>query len=385
MQVRQTKRYAVMAALAAVLLVVPAAGADEETYEFDAVVFDIAATPNGGILAGDFRTIKEIHRGEISVVAEMPTELGPGDIANAEVAGTVNGLAVTGRRSFFATRIAPDLAFEGAVFHFSSGDWRLVGDIEGFERTRDPDAFEGPMWKDQACELEGTFSAGPQSNPYHLTMVSGAEALVADAAGNTVLAVKANGQPVELVALLTPPLDESGEYRFYKTAANYPTIDCYVQPVATSVAVGADGAYYIGELTGAMADGLPIGLSRIWRVEAGARDVVCSEKAGDASGPCELFADGFTSIIDIETGPDGRLYVVEYDEASWLAAFIPGIAAGGTIHACDLAGDCEVIESGLEFPSAITFDKWGNLWLLENNATQAITGNPPTVRNLGTP
>lgn len=42
-------------------------------------------------------------------------------------------------------------------------------------------------------------------------------------------------------------------------------------------------------------------------------------------------------------------------------------------------GKCEVVADGLEFPSAITFDKQGNLWLLENNTSN------PTVRILNQP
>jgi hypothetical protein len=366
------------AAVSLVVVQVPQAGADE-MYEFDAPVYDLTATPDDSILVGEFRTIKEIRKGEISVVAEMPTDLEPGDINNANVAGTVNGLVATGRRSFFATRIAPDLAIDAGVFHFSNGGWRLVGDIEEFEQRRDPDAFEGPMWKEQSCEFDPSqgFSAGPQSNPYHLTTISGSEVLVADAAGNTVLSVKANGQPVELVAVLTPPLDASGEYmELFDLGGG---VFCYVQPVATSVTVGSDGAYYISELTGAT-PGFPFetGLSRIWRVADGTRDAVCSEKPEDADR-CELFADGFTSIIDIETGPDGMVYVVEYDEAGWISAFVPGLPQGGTIHACDSDGSCDVVAEDLEFPSAITFDKQGNLWLLENNTSN------PTVRILDLP
>lgn len=374
---RQFSRLAVAALLFVVLI--PPAGADE-VYEFEAPVYDLTATPDGSILVGEFRTIKEIRKGEVSEVAEMPTDLEPGDINNASVAGTVNGLDANGRRSFFATRTAPDLAIEAGVFHFSNGGWRLVGDIEEFEHRRDPDAFEGPMWKDQACEFDPSqgFSAGPQSNPYHLTTISGSESLVADAAGNTVLAVKANGQPVELLAILTPPLNASGEYmEFFDLGGG---ITCYVQPVATAVTVGSDGAYYISELTGAT-PGFPFetGLSRIWRVEAGARNAVCSEITEDATGSCELFADGFTSIIDVETGPDGKLYVVEYDEGGWISAFAPAFSLGGTISACDLGGSCDVVAEDLEFPSAITFDKRSNLWLLENNTST------PTVRILDLP
>jgi hypothetical protein len=69
------------------------------------------------------------------------------------------------------------------------------------------------------------------------------------------------------------------------------------------------------------ADGtFPIGLSRVWKIPADANNVVCSED----SGPCEVLIDGLTSVIDVAIGPDGLLYVVEFDENSWFASFIPG-------------------------------------------------------------
>ena len=82
-----------------------------------------------------------------------------------------------------------------------------------------------------------------------------------------------------------------------------------------------------------------------------------------------------TSVIDIEFGPDGLLYVVEYDANDWFSATSLGNAAGGTIKACDVTtGNCSIVEDGLTLPGEITFDKWDNLLLLENNL-----GNP-TVR-----
>jgi hypothetical protein len=81
-----------------------------------------------------------------------------------------------------------------------------------------------------------------------------------------------------------------------------------------------------------------------------------------------MVVDGLTSVIDLAFGPDGYLYVVEYDANGWLAATALGNAAGGTIRRCDVStGECEIVESGILFPSAITFDKRGVLWLLENN------------------
>ncbi len=62
----------------------------------------------------------------------------------------------------------------------------------------------------------------------------------------------------------------------------------------TSVVVGPDGAYYVGELTGGP---FPVGGATVWRVVPGQE-------------PTE-YATGFTNIIDLGFGPDGTLYVAE--------------------------------------------------------------------------
>lgn len=337
-------------------------GPGDGPHALSPAVFDIAATPDGGILAGENASILEIRGQGISRVADIPALPG----------AAVNGVVATGRGSFFAAVAGLDLARGAGVWHVSRGRVRLIGDIEAFETANDPDAFEGPQWKNQACEEDSFqgFSAGPQSNPYHLVDLSGSRVLVADAAGNTVLSVGKDGE-VDWVAVLTPPVDGNGDWRFLKTAEADPSIDCYVQPVATSVAIGPDGAVYVGELTGAPATP---GWSRVWRIEPGARHVVCP------SGRCEEVLSGLTSIIDLAFGPDGSLYVVEYDENSWLAVVTGGALAGGTLDRCDVeAGTCQVAASGLSLPSAISFDKQGGLWLLENNIIA------PTVRRLDLP
>lgn len=324
-------------------------GAYGASYTFEAAVFDIAATPDGSILVAQNTTVKEIDRkGHVGEVITVPT-----------VAGSpINGLEAIGRRSFFATSGGLDAAVGAGLWRVSEGVARKVVDIEAFEQTHDPDVS---VWKDARCE-EPEFTAGPQSNPYHLAALSGNEALVADAAGNALLWGKSNGE-VDWVAVLTPPTDESGDYRVLKTLAD--GTDCYVQPVPTSVAIGPDGAYYVGELTGATAEGLHVGLSRVWRIEPGARNVVCPSAA------CEVVISGMTSVIDLAFGPDGKLYVLEYDENSWLAPFIPSVPlGGGTINRCDVdTGRCDAVVQGLTLPGAITFDKWGDLGIVENNIT----------------
>lgn len=344
----------VLLAVAVMLLTVlaPAAAtpaADpEEGYSLGVgPVFDIAAAPDGSLLAVGGFSVWEIRHGQVSEVIT-------GDFGSKALG--LNGIAALGRGSYLVTTLPGDLAVGAGVWRVSPGGVRLLGDIEAFETEHDPDAFAGPQWKDQRCEDVDPFSAGPQSNPYHLE-VHNRTALVADAAGNTLLAVDAGGQ-VDLVAVFTPPTDDSGSWiELFRLSDDTP---CYVQPVPTAVDIGPDGAYYVGELTGAT-PGDPVGLSRVWRIEPGARNVVCP------SAECEVVLEGFTSLIDLAFGPDGLLYLVEYDVKGWLAA-LGGEGKGGAIRACDLSdGLCQTIEDKLVFPGTITFDKRGNLWLLESN------------------
>jgi hypothetical protein len=86
------------------------------------------------------------------------------------------------------------------------------------------------------------------------------------------------------------------------------------EAVATSVTVGADGYYYVGELRGFPATP---GTSQIWRIAPGSVNALCDPEA-PSTGACQRYADGFTSIVDLESGRDGALYVVELAKVSWL-------------------------------------------------------------------
>ncbi|QYA26425.1 ScyD/ScyE family protein [Gramella sp. MT6] len=325
-------------------------------YEFPgSIVFDISTTPDGSIMVGvnEFsgnRSIKLIKNGEISTMIGLDTET---DIQGVESIGAGNA---------FFTTAGTDLAQNGELYRASKGKVRMVADLAKFERENDPDAFEGPKWKNQDCENYGGFSAGPQNNPYKLSAFDGETVLVADAAGNTVLQATTEGE-IDWKAILTPPV-ENGEYM---VLFNQDGLDCYVQPVPTSVAISEDGYVYVGELTGEIDGGLPIGLSRVWKFPADANNLVCSEIEG--SNECNVLIEGLTSVIDVEIGPDGLLYVVEFDSNSWISSVAETVpAGGGSISAYDPDTGEMVMEiaSDLVYPSAITFDKKGNLWVLEN-------------------
>lgn len=329
------------------------AAALEGPFELSPAVFDIDATPAGTILAAENATIKEIRKDGVATLVEVPTIPGV----------AINGIEAIGRGSFFATSAGLDLAEGAGLWRVSPGGARLVADIEAFETEVDPDANVGPGWKDPLCEDVPGFTAGPQSNPYHLAVLSGRETLIADAAGNALLHATTDGR-IETVAVFTPPLDATtGDWQVLFELPDDTT--CYVQPVPTSVDVGPDGAFYVGELTGVPA--IP-GTSRIWRIEPGSRGVGCPSAA------CVEVVSGLTSILDVEFGPDGFLYVVEMDANGWLAA-TTGDAIGGTVQRCDVeTGACTTLEDGLALPGAITFDRRGTLWLLESGIVA------PTVR-----
>lgn len=323
-------------------------------FEFSATVYDIAATPDGSIMVGvndgDSRNIQLIKNGKISMMAELDAD------------SDIHGIAVIGAGNAFVTTAGSDLAQNGELYRISRGNARMVADLAAYERKNDPDAYAGIQWKNQLCEAIDGFSPGPQNNPYNVVAYSGNTALVADAAGNTVLSATSDGR-IDWKAIFTPPVDNNGDWLVrWNAEEEGELIPCYVQPVPTSVVLGPDGYLYVGELTGAVADGLPTGLSRVWKIPADANNVVCTVD----SGPCEVLIDGLTSVIDLAIGPDGLLYVVELDENSWLSAYVPGLAVGGTVSSYELDGTpVDVVASGLSFPSAITFDKQGNLWVLE--------------------
>lgn len=352
---------------------------DDSYTGFAGMIFDIAAMPNGNILAAvtdfDFsgNSIQEIGPGGIEMVASIPSTPGSG----------IQGLEPTGQASFFATSAGQDLAVGAGLWHVSAGDAQFVADIGAYTLGDWPDGEPGPYpshWKDFRCEEFAAFSHGPQTNPYHLTALSGSEMLIGDAAANRVLSADINGE-IDLVALIDPPLDpdtgewmiigyvdEAGEIVGIGGDADGP-IECYVEPVPASVAIGPDGAWYVGELTGTTSGNFsgeptPAGLARVWRIEAGARDVVCP------SEDCVEAISGLDAVIDIEFGPDGRLYVVEYERSGWLGTFVPDLGiplTGGTLKRCDIGtGECQLLEEDIAVPGAVTFDRWANLWLLDN-------------------
>ena len=91
----------------------------------------------------------------------------------------------------------------------------------------------------------------------------------------------------------------------------------------------------------------------MWRIDPAARHVECG-----SSPSCGVFANGFTSIVDITFDNDGGLYVVEIDENSWITVEGLGTPAGGTVNRCRPSGlRCIPIATGLPIPTSVALQR----------------------------
>ena len=179
---------------------------------------------------------------------------------------------------------------------------KVVADIEAYQQ-HDPDPYD----------LE---SNPTDSDPYGVVALRHG-VLVSDAAGNDLLRVSGHGV-VHTVARLKPrtvvvpaglPVDPEDPGPNPPAGSMIPS-----EAVATSVTVGSDGFWYVGELRGFPATP---GTSEIWRIKPGTRNAVC-DPAHPRAGHCKRYLDGLTSIVDLAPAPNGRLYALEISKASWL-------------------------------------------------------------------
>jgi len=188
--------------------------------------------------------------------------------------------------------------------------------------------------------------------------------VVVDASGNSLLRVNTDGE-ISLLAVFpsrstTPP-------RPLVPGALMPT-----DSVPTSVVVGPDGAYYVGELVGIPFMGALRDKSNVYRVAPGQ----------DPYHP-KVFLDGhltgFNAIIDIAfKGSD--LYILQHwTLAPTTLAMAPGrlvrVACGGRPLVCDGLHPTTVLD-GLDGPTAIAFGPDGALYLSNKGASPAFA-NPP--------
>lgn len=201
-----------------------------------------------------------------------------------------------------------------------NGRWTLVSDLGAYEEANDP------------------AGDGPDTNPYGLLALAGKQ-VVTDAGGNDLLQVAANGTISTLAVF--PARTVPGPA---------PGSQISMQSVPTSVAVGPDGFYYVGQLTGFP---FPVGGANVYRVPPG-------------GGTPEVYATGFSSIIDLTFGPDGSLYVLQIAN-NLLAAFGANNWTGALIRVAPDGTRTELAAGELFAPGGVAIARDGTVYVTNNS------------------
>ena len=250
----------------------------------------------------------------------------------------ITGVASLGLKDTGDNATGPHaVAFLGSDMYFLTGlggnpairdiTGPLLGDGQYFAQlmtTGPGDAFA--PWSDIGAHEAAENPDGatpPDTNPYGLT-TAGDDFLVADAGGNALLSVDGGTGDIATVAV------------FPNRMVEFPPDSGSMMPmqaVPTSVVVGPDGAYYVSQLTGFP---FPVGGANIWRVEPG-------------EDP-EVYAGGFTNILDLDFAADGSLYVLEMFTRS-----MPSGDPTGAITRIDADGGRAIVaREGLITPTGLT-------------------------------
>jgi hypothetical protein len=229
--------------------------------------------------------------------------------------------------------------------------WSPVVDIAAYETGGGPDGGK------------------PESDPYGLLVerrggpgdedAEDGDDVVVDASGNSLLRVDEDGN----ISLL-------GVFPSRTTNPPRPTpgITALTDSVPTSVAVGPDGAYYVGELAGIPFVGKTRDKSNVYRIEPGQ----------DPYHPTVFLdghATGFNAIIDMAFQGDD-LYIVQHWTMAPDGTQKPGnlirVACAGRPLVCDGLHPTIVL-GGLDGPTALAFGPDGALYLTNHGASPAFT------------
>jgi len=247
---------------------------------------------------------------------------GPNDISFQGTGGAYITMGLGGGPEF---KDALGAKYAGTVIHMAaSGKWKVVADVLRHEVDENPAG--GPV----------------DSNPFGILAEPG-ERLVADAGSNALLRVATNGR-IETVAVF-PPL--SNPTRFGPP---------FIESVPTAVARGADGDFYVGQLTG-----FPFvqGLANIYRVSPGqVPELYC--------------AGGFKAIMDLAFAPDGSLYVVENATGPFPPPppFAPN--SGRLSRVSPGCSSVETVLDGLDRPTAVALGADGAIYVTNHGVTPGM-------------
>jgi hypothetical protein len=228
-----------------------------------------------------------------------------------------------------------------------------TADLAAFEEVADPDGN------------------GADSNPYGLLRVGRNTTLAADAGGNTLIRTGRNG--VRDVVAVFPVL--CMPWPFGENPVPIEVNPCAdetlfpAQGVPTDVARHRSGDYLVSTL-----GGFPFqaGHSVVFRIDRGHTGVaVCAVAPAITNEGCEVFADGLTSLVGIDTDRRGNVYVAQFSNGGVFAAGeVPGsvrVLDGGT-------GDEIGAIEGIPTPGGVAIRRGANQLYVTANSVLAGGG-----------
>ncbi len=239
---------------------------------------------------------------------------------------------------------------------FSTNTWSSIVDIANYE------VANKTVSKDDEVV----------SNPLSL-YVDNNKLVVVDAGANTLLSVNTDGSDLKQIAaipnqILTNPIFPGTKSQNFDRG-HVPPPSAYpqappsqlpIQSVPTDVVKGEDEAYYVCEFTGFP---FPEGGAKIYRISP--------------DGELEVFASGFTQLIDLAFDGSGNLYVLQHmNQSGW-----KGKPDGALIQIAPNGERTTLMEGdGLEMPSALTIGPDGAFYII-NRGGRPGSGQIVRVEN----
>ena len=208
----------------------------------------------------------------------------------------------------------------------ANGAWEFQEDLGSYEAGANPTGDE------------------IDSNPYGLLAMSGRRVAV-DAGANALNAIGAQGA-FSTIATFPNRLADAPDFLELP-----PGTQIEMDAVPTSVALGPDGQLYVGQLTGFP---FPVGGANVFRV-------------GAHGGEPEIFASGFTAVVDVAFGSDGSLYVLEIARNGLLAAFIGNDWSGALIRVAADGSRTELVPGSLVAPGGLAVGEDGAIYVTNNS------------------
>jgi sugar lactone lactonase YvrE len=304
-------------------------------------------TPRGPAMVGASAAITAIKDGTATRVVEglpsivIGTEVvGPADVAVKDDGTFVVPFPLGGGPELRAAIPAPLNEHLGWLTTIAAdGTVTGVADLVQWEADNNPDSADP--------------GATVDSNPNGVALLPDGGTLVTDAGGNDLLWGGADGTVVQVatlpVSFNAAPTDPTASADPNASPQLIPT-----QAVPTSVVVGPDQAMYVSQLTGFP---FPVGGASIFKVQQ--------------DGTTEVYASGFTNVIDLAFAADGTLYVLEIAHNGLLS----GDLTGGLWSVPPGGGEATLVSTDLQMPGGIAIGDDGTLYV----TTGASIPNAGTV------